>query len=300
MIGWLVNDRLTCIPGTKTFWHDLLEWIPELIDKTNGYTDFKNLATDIEHNALLGIPDYIIRNATYFRRIKLPCKQISLLQDIHIGDHDQIEVCNSSTITVINSNFTFSKYKDVLTECKIEIIPLGVDFNFFNKTYDKHKDVLPNSILFVGAAGIYGKRFDIIQDLIKSTAYNFCLVMKDDFKMIHPRVRVFNRVNHDTLLKIYNSCDMLICTSPGETQHLASIEAGACGVPIITANSGALYNVPSGEWGLKEFNGNYLECIKFVMDHKNEFSPRDFLLRSGFDKESCKNKWVYLVESCHV
>ena len=37
--GWLVNDCLTCIPGTKTFWHDLLEWIPTLEDKTDFHTD---------------------------------------------------------------------------------------------------------------------------------------------------------------------------------------------------------------------------------------------------------------------
>ena len=45
--GWLVNDCLTCIPGTKTLWHDLLEWMPNLIDKTNGYTDFRYLADTI-------------------------------------------------------------------------------------------------------------------------------------------------------------------------------------------------------------------------------------------------------------
>ena len=42
--GWLVNDTLTCIPGTITFWHNLLEWFPELLDKTNGYTNYINLA----------------------------------------------------------------------------------------------------------------------------------------------------------------------------------------------------------------------------------------------------------------
>ena len=29
--GWLVNDTLTCIPGTKTIWHDLLENIEGFI-----------------------------------------------------------------------------------------------------------------------------------------------------------------------------------------------------------------------------------------------------------------------------
>ena len=298
--GWLINDCLTCIPGTKTFWHDLLEWIPNLVDKTNGYTDYKVLSDRIEQSAKLeGIPNYIIRNATFFRRINLSCRQISLLQDCYKDPSlrtQQLDVCNNGDITVFNSNFTYEQYKNDITECEIKIIPLGIDFNLFNKSNIRHKDVLPDSILFVGANDVPGKRFDIILDLIKNTNYNFCLVMKDDFTISHPSVRIFNKINHNTLVKVYNSCEMLICASPGETQHLASIEAGACDVPIITANSGALYNINSGTWGLKEVNNNYLECIEYIKSHKGEFSPRRFFLENKFDKESCRNAWTNLIK----
>ena len=155
--GWLVNDCLTCIPGTRTFWHDLLEWIPGLVDKTGGYTDYKNLANKIEKDATIALPDYIIRNATFFRQINLPCKQSSLLQDYCVDNTQQIEVCNNSTITVFNSNYTYNKYKHLITGCRTEIIPLGVDFDFFRPTEEKHLEVLPNSILFVGAANDYPK-----------------------------------------------------------------------------------------------------------------------------------------------
>jgi hypothetical protein len=89
---------------------------------------------------------------------------------------------------------------------------------------------------------------------------------------------------------------MLICASPGETQHLASIEAGACELPIVTANSGALYNIPSGAWGLKVVNGDYVECIEYIKRHKDAFAPRGCFLKGGFDKNSCKNAWVNLVK----
>jgi glycosyltransferase involved in cell wall biosynthesis len=298
-VGWLVNDCLTCIPGTKTFWHDLLEWIPDLIDKTNGYTNYNILANNIERDAVLSEhPSYIIRNATFFRRINLPCKQISLLQDCYKDPSlrtQQLDVCNNGDVVVFNSNFTYEQYKNDVTECEIKIISLGTDFNLFNKQDVKHGEVLPNSVLFVGANNVSGKRFDIILDLIKNTNYNFCLVMKDNFTMNHPRVKVFNKVNHEILVKIYNSCEMLICASPGETQHLASMEAGACNLPIITSNSGALYNIPSGVWGLKEVNDNYIECIDFIKNNKDKFSPREFLLNMGFDKETCKNRWISLI-----
>ena len=294
--GWLVNDCLTCIPGTKTFWHDLLEWVPDLIDKTSGYTGFNVLADKIENEAAVqGIPSYIIRNATFFRKINLPCKQISLLQDCYEEKSQQKDVCNNSDVTVFNSNYTFEQYKNDITECKIEIIPLGVDFQLFNESNDRHEDVLPNSILFVGSSDNHPKGFNVIRDLINTTDYNFCLVMKDSFNMSHPRVRVFNKVNHETLSRIYNSCEMLICTSVIETQHLASIEAGACGLPIITTNVGALYNIESGTWGLKVINDNYVGCIEFIRNNRGSFSPREFLSKNRFDKDSCKERWVGLI-----
>ena len=51
-IGWLVNDCLASFPGVITFWHNLLEWFPELIDKTNGYTNYTILASYISLNSL--------------------------------------------------------------------------------------------------------------------------------------------------------------------------------------------------------------------------------------------------------
>lgn len=308
--GWLVNDCLTCIPNTKTFWHHLLEWIPNLTDKTGGHTNFPVLASRIERAAKSeGSPNYIIRNATYFRKINLPCKQIALLQDCFYSPGrraPQKEVCNNATVTVFNSNFTYEKYKNDITGCETKVIPLGTDFDLFNKSDIKHNDVLPNSILYVGSSVdklvsndskvVRGKRFGTILNLIKNTNYNFCLVMKDGFTMNHPRVKVFNRVSHDVLVKIYNSCEMLVSASPTETQHMASIEAGACGLPLVMVNSGALYNVPSGAWGLKVDNGNFVECIEYVKTHKDEFSPREFLLKMGLSKESCKKEWINFIE----
>ena len=75
-LGWLINDTLTCIPGTKTFWHNLLEWFPDLIDKTNKYTPYGILPDTIEqyYNNIEEKPYYIIRNASYFRKLNINSK----------------------------------------------------------------------------------------------------------------------------------------------------------------------------------------------------------------------------------
>lgn len=299
--GWLVNNCLTCIPGTKTFWHDLLEWIPGLVDKTAGYTDYTTLASVVEREAADKPPDYVIRNATFFRSMNLQCKQISLLQDCYDDKTQQIDTCNKSNITVFNSNFTYNQYKDYITECDVKIIPLGVDLDIFKPMGNKdgirqQLGILPNSILFVGSSLSYPKGFDVVLNLINTTDYNFCLVMKDNFKMSHNRVRIFNMIDHESLTKVYNSCDMLLCTSVIETQHLATIEAGGCGLPILTTNVGALHNISSGEWGAKVIDKDYVGGIEYIKSNLSTFSPRQYFLDNGFDKEICKSKWLDIIK----
>jgi hypothetical protein len=143
--GWLVNDILTCIPGTKTFWHDLLEWLPELEDKCNGYTPYNILPYNIERDWINGgNVDYIIRNASYFRPMNVQVKTISLLQDLLPNNDEQLSVCNKSDIVVFNSPYTQAHYIDKITT-KTVMIPLGVDFNKFipiEKTYNDELNIL--------------------------------------------------------------------------------------------------------------------------------------------------------------
>ena len=83
----LVNDCLTCIPGTRTFWHDLQEWteaefiggdyatLDDTVDKATQPT----IADPLAQRTSL-----IIRNATYAPPFKASVQipTIALLQDI--------------------------------------------------------------------------------------------------------------------------------------------------------------------------------------------------------------------------
>lgn len=293
--GWLVNDRLTCIPGTRTFWHDLLDWVPNLEDKCNEYTPFNLLADKIEMEARYNPPDYIIRNATYFRPLNLNIKTISLLQDIT----NKPNAANSSDIVVFNSPYTYSKFKNSI-KTKSVIIPLGTNFNLFNKTIDYSDElgILPNSILFIGESTINPKGFDILLDIIEHTNYNFCLVMKDNYSSNNKRVKVFNKISHDILVKVINSCKLLLCTSREETLHLSGIEAAACNIPLVTSNVGLYFSLTNGSWGRKVLSFNYIDYIKeikYVLDNLNEFSPREEFLSMGLDLNTCKQKWLNLI-----
>ena len=299
--GWLVNDTLTCIPNTKTFWHDLLEWLPDLTDKCNGHTPFNILPNNIERDYVSDKPDYIITNATYFRTLNIPVKTISLLQDLAPANQMQIDVCNKSDVVVYNSPYTQSHYKDIITANSV-MIPLGVDFNKFipmDETFNDELDILPNSILFIGADNISPKGFDIMTEIINNTNYNFCLVMKDGYQSTNPRVKVLNRIDHDKLIKVMNSCEMLVCTSRVETLHLSGVEAAACGLPLVTSNVGIYYGLESGKWGrnVNSFNSeDFIREITYVKGNLTTFKSRKTFLDIGLDTETCKNKWINLIE----
>jgi glycosyltransferase involved in cell wall biosynthesis len=301
---WLVNDCLTTIPGTVTFWHNLLNWIPDIVDKTNGYTPYANLAFRQEINYYLSIskPSLIIRNASFFRKIRIPTNTISLVQDILDDKTMQLEVCNNSKITVFNSEYTYSKYSNNYNG-KYKIIPLGIDTNYFvpakNKAELKKKlSIKSNTILFVGAENKHPKGFNIVNELINNTSFDFCLVMKDNYYTNNPRVKVFNKINHQLLLQIYQACDLLVCTSYEETQHLAGIEAASTNMPIVTNNIGIYYNQYNKNFGEIVQNNDvkqFIEMIEKILGNPNDYMPRSFVLRNNLNIDDCKSSWQNLI-----
>lgn len=302
MTGWLINDCLTCIPGTLTFWHNLLDWFPDLEDKTNGYTDYNRLANFIEEQLLLKKPDYIIRNGTYFRKLNTDVPTISLIQDVSINDM-QTDVINSSSVVVFNSEYVYEKYKSrISNKVPIRICSLGVDFDFFKPIEHRHPDVLPNSILFIGASNNYPKGFNIMLDIInKMTDQNFCLIMKDDFssdklsEAVRGRVRIFNRVNQEMVRLIINSCTIAVCTSYEETQHLSGIECAACNLPIVARAVGVYYdNRDNQDWGLIADDSNFVDKLIYIRNNLNEFQPRE-CFKNKYTLDQCKNNWERIV-----
>jgi len=297
MTGWLVNDVLTCIPNTKTLWHDLLDWIPSLEDKTG--TPFPKLAETTERLfAQQGVPDYIIRNATFFRRLDTDAKTISYLQD-HYQDErywHQIEVCDNSAVTVFNSSYTHDIYASKI-DCEVDIIPIGTDFKHFCATEISENNLLPDSVLYVGSADVDTKRFDVVLDLIEKTKYNFCLVMKDEYTLEHPRVKVYNKVDHNMLKQIYNQSAVLVCPSRTETLHLAGIEAGACGTPIVANQVGVYDDLKEDDrWGVLVKDGDFKNGINTILKNRDMYDPRSSFLEAGLDKETCQAKWLSLVK----
>jgi len=236
-------------------------------------------------------------------------KTISLIQDIQLHDDSlknmQIDVINHSDIVVFNTNYVYSKYKNYMTHNNVKIIPLGVNFDFFKPISERHPDVLPNSILFIGSSLTYPKGFDRLLKIIEEMKdSNFCLIMKDNFSydqlpsQLNCRVKIFNRINHETVRIIINSCICAICTSYEETQHLSGIECGACDIPIIASCVGIYNDCQNNEdWGVIADDTNFVEKINYVIKNKDKFNPRDYFIKQGYSIPSCRGAWTSLVNN---
>lgn len=298
-IGWLVNDTLTCIPNTRTFWHDLLDWFPDLQDKCNGYTDYSILAQTIE--SLKPYPDYIIRNGSYFRKLDINIPTFSLIQDT-MNNPMQTEVINSSTCVVFASKQTYNLYKDRIKPKNVRIIEQSSDFNFFKPIPARHPNVLPNSIIFIGDSSHEKKGFHRVLHLIELMPdFNFCLVMKDNttIEAIPPhsrsRVRIFNRVDTATVRLLINSSVCAICTSGNEEGHFAGIEIGACDIPMVSRPMGCYLDRKDDKtWGLIANDEDFPETIRYVTSNRHLFSPREYYSKE-YTLERCREKWTNLI-----
>jgi glycosyltransferase involved in cell wall biosynthesis len=302
--GWLVNDCLTCIPGTRTLWHDLLDWFSGLEDKTNGYTNYNILADTIEkmYNEAEIKPDYIIRNGSYFRKMNIDIPTFALIQDTQ-NNKMQTDVINSVTCIIFSSHETYRIYKDRINPKNWRVIEWASDFNFWKPIEERHPDVLPNSIIFIGDSSYEKKGFHRVLKLIDTMEdFNFCLIMKDDTtsdiipEKSRNRVKIFNKANSETVRLLMNSSVCGICTSGMEEGHWAGIELGACNIPMVSRPMGRyLDNIDGiGMWGELAEDDEFPDVIRKVVANKDSYAPREYYSKE-YTHERFKEKWTNLL-----
>jgi glycosyltransferase involved in cell wall biosynthesis len=113
--------------------------------------------------------------------------------------------------------------------------------------------------------------------------------------MVHDRVVVFNKITHEQLVEIHNCCDVAICTSIIETQHLGGLEAASSNLPLVVTDVGMYHNMSDGIWGHNTQIENFKSVLDSVITNKNNYSSREYFLSLGYDKHTCRQKWIDLV-----
>jgi len=257
MTRLLVNDMLSALPDHRTFWHDLVDWFD--LQFIGGEFNALNDALGIKLDASL-----IIRNASYFGPLEASksIPTISLLQDIfEPGQVRQMQeaVIASSCAVVLNSEFTKRQYVplELPQQAKYHVIPLPVDFATFepgNPMGLQQALGLPDGcICWIGASqGAAGhvKGWDIFLKIVRlNPDLNFVAVFKDALPTdCPPNLRLYCRLSQEELARVIGACRVGLCTSRTESQHLAGIEMGACGLPLVVPEVGVY-------WGAKGLPG---------------------------------------------
>ena len=109
------------------------------------------------------------------------------------------------------------------------------------------------------------------------------------------RVRIFNKVNTDTVKLLINSSVCGICTSGNEEGHFAGIEIGACNIPMIARPMGCYLDRKEDKtWGLIANDEDFPETIRYVVNNLELFSPREYYSKE-YTLERCKEKWSDLI-----
>jgi glycosyltransferase involved in cell wall biosynthesis len=301
MTTWIVNDYLTCIPGTKTFWHMLLE-IKGTVDKTG--IPFNKLVQAIEEDS--GKPDLIIRNGTFFPRIhRHDAPQIALMQDFYGRDENQIDVANHAECIVFNSEHTKKKFQEVdeVFRMNYVTIPIGVNQDLFKPlaSFKERNDIFSRfkrTGIFVGDYN-NTKNTRLFEEIArKHDNINFIYVSKARNQINLPNVENYpGGVNEIGMVQLYNRSDFCIMCSPVETLHLTTIEAALCNKPVIGTNTGWLADYFNDAVGVRVDEPTlegFSEAIYRIL--KESFSPREYMLTTPFTWSSCKNSWEKLIE----
>lgn len=244
-------------------------------------------------------------------------EEVYLSKRYHLGFALNFLV-NSSTKTVTISSATLDSGLNVgLKREKLEIIPFGVDINFFRPLkIPKNKDVF--QILSVGYL-IERKGFEY---LIKAMNYvlkehrsvHLTIVgsgpqekkLKDLLKelKLKDNVEIIKNVSDHELLNLYNSSDLFVLPSvvdsQGNTEGLGVVllEAMACGLPVIGSNIGGIVDIiKDGKTGFlveeKDVNGLSQTILRLIKDEES----RKKIALDGYNEVRKNFSWKKVAES---
>ena len=224
---------------------------------------------------------------------------------------------NNSSKTITNSSATRNACVDAgLDEDKLEVIPFGVDTDFFRPIdvprTDNYFHILSvgylierkgHEYLIRAMKEILKERDDVRLKIVGSGPLEGKLKSLISELDLEEYVEIIKNVSDDELLKLYNSSDVFVLPavvdSQGNTEGLGVVllEAMACGIPVIGSNIGGIPDIiKNGETGLLVEQKDVLQIggsvIKLIKDEKygKKFSS------AGLQIIKMRFKWLKIAE----
>ena len=300
---YLANDAPSQIPGSRTLWSNLSDWL----GADPIYAPYGSLKSTVEERLRDEPWAVLIRNATYWPACDLPNPTIALLQDYLPAEMraGQVSVCQRATATVTNSVWTAAQYPELAG--LLTVIPLPVDFDLFAPSSSAGElrskwNIRPGSVCWVGS-GLAIKGYDILHRLIGSCGLNFVVVRKDappDWPASSwaGRCRQFGPLSQADLAEVMAACTVGLCTSRFETQHLAGIEMAGCGLPVIATEPVGVYGEMQA-WHRVVKTADLPVMLENAIGQARPDEIASAVRKGPWTEVACKRSWMEIVAKVH-
>lgn len=195
--------------------------------------------------------------------------------------------------------------KSFLKEYKVIVINNGIDLEVFKprKGNFKKKYGVEDKKIILGVANIWDKRkgIDYFVKLSKELSNDYKIVLvgvnKKLKKILPDNIIKINRTdNIEELCEIYSDAYVFLNPSCEETMGLVTVEALACGIPVIVNNATAIPEVVDYSCG-RVFNKNDYNDLfkKLVCLNKARISSKDCINRAKkYDKHDKYMEYINL------
>ena len=161
-----------------------------------------------------------------------------------------------------------------LSKYPVKVIPNGIDLNVFKPTPSnfREKNGLVGKKIILGVACIWDARKGLndFVELSKILDDNYKIVLvglseKQKKELPKNILKIAKTNNIQELAEIYSAADVFFNPSREETMGLTTVEAMACGTPVVVSNCTAVPEVVNSKCGiiLKTVT---VECIKNAID----------------------------------
>lgn len=196
-----------------------------------------------------------------------------------------------------------------LGKYQVRVINNGIDLDIFRSAESNFKEryKITNKCVILGVASVWDRRkgLDAFIELSKmlEDSYKVVLVGLSDKQMckLPENILGFTRTESvRELTEIYTMADVFVNPSVEETQGLTTVEALACGTPVIVYNATALPESVDSSCGVivEKGNVNAMKAAVEEIRNGNMFDKSDCINRAKlYDKQDRFGEYVQIYKS---
>lgn len=222
---------------------------------------------------------------------------ISLLKDSSKSNYkEKKEIFNGvKNLTIITPSYWLNDLvkKSFLKEYDIVTINNGIDINIYKPIKDEtifEKYNIPNKKILLGVASIWEERkgLDDFIELSKEIDDNYIIVLvglskKQISKLPNNIIGIERTENVVELVKIYSNSYAFLNLTHEDNYPTVNLESIACGVPVITYDTGGCKEQVNDKTGILLENNNIQSVLSAIKEISNiNFDNSDFT--NNYDK----------------